>query len=140
LPHSRVLRLRRFLPKPNHLPTPPSSRAETARSRALCPQPPGAPREELIAQIQPIKDSPTSPRGWVRYGLIKLSICAIIALPICAADWPQYRGQQRNGHSAETGLLREWPQEGPKLLWQVKGSPGVLVTLVSNGCVFSPSV
>jgi len=61
----------------------------------------------------------TSPSGWVRYGLIKLSICAIIALPICAAYWPQYRGQQRNGHSAETGLLREWHQEGPKLLWQV---------------------
>jgi len=67
----------------------------------------------------PLFSGSTTPRGWVRYGLIKLSICSIIALPICAADWPQYRGQQRNGHSAETGLLREWPQEGPKLLWQV---------------------
>src|SRR6266851_2135582 len=47
-----------------------------------------------------------------------LLLCWTIALPICAADWPQWRGPQRNGHSLETGLLREWPQDGPKLLWQ----------------------
>jgi outer membrane protein assembly factor BamB len=38
-----------------------------------------------------------------------------------AADWPQWRGVQRNGISSETGLLQEWPKEGPKLLWQVTG-------------------
>ena len=37
-----------------------------------------------------------------------------------AADWPQWRGPQRDGISQETGLLKEWPKEGPKLLWQVK--------------------
>jgi outer membrane protein assembly factor BamB len=34
-------------------------------------------------------------------------------------DWPQWRGPQRNGISQETGLLKQWPAEGPKLLWQV---------------------
>ncbi len=37
-----------------------------------------------------------------------------------ANDWPQWRGLQRDGISAETGLLKTWPKEGPKLLWQVK--------------------
>jgi len=37
-----------------------------------------------------------------------------------AADWPQWRGPERNGVSKETGLLQEWPAGGPKLLWQVK--------------------
>ncbi len=37
-----------------------------------------------------------------------------------AASWPQWRGPQRNGVSEETGLLTEWPSEGPKLLWQRK--------------------
>ena len=37
-----------------------------------------------------------------------------------AADWAQWRGPQRNGLSQETGLRKEWPAEGPKLLWQVK--------------------
>jgi outer membrane protein assembly factor BamB len=39
-----------------------------------------------------------------------------------AADWPQWRGPQRNGISQEKGLLQEWPQEGPKLVWQVQDS------------------
>ncbi len=42
------------------------------------------------------------------------------ALSAMASDWPQWRGPQRNGLSQETGLLKEWPKEGPKLLWQVK--------------------
>jgi outer membrane protein assembly factor BamB len=37
----------------------------------------------------------------------------------CADDWPQWRGPQRNGISRETGLLKEWPKEGPRLVWQV---------------------
>ncbi len=36
------------------------------------------------------------------------------------ADWPQWRGPQRDGVSQETGLLQEWPEAGPKLLWQAK--------------------
>src|SRR5688572_16898291 len=36
---------------------------------------------------------------------------------IQADDWPQYKGPSRNDISAETGLLNEWPNEGPKLLW-----------------------
>ena len=34
-------------------------------------------------------------------------------------DWPQWRGPERNGISKERGLLKQWPAEGPKLLWQV---------------------
>src|SRR5262245_50193472 len=36
-----------------------------------------------------------------------------------AFDWPQWRGPERNGISQERGLLKQWPPEGPKLLWQV---------------------
>jgi outer membrane protein assembly factor BamB len=44
----------------------------------------------------------------------------LIALGVTAAtgaDWPQYRGPQRDGVSRETGLLQEWPKDGPWLLW-----------------------
>lgn len=40
-----------------------------------------------------------------------------IAFPALAADWPQYRGPNRNDVSPETGLLQSWPKEGPPLLW-----------------------
>lgn len=47
-------------------------------------------------------------------------LLTLVAPSLGAADWPQWRGPQRDGHSRETGLLREWPKDGPKLLWQVK--------------------
>jgi outer membrane protein assembly factor BamB len=36
-----------------------------------------------------------------------------------ARDWPQWRGPERNGISKDTGLLKQWPAGGPRLLWQV---------------------
>ena len=33
-------------------------------------------------------------------------------------DWPQWRGPLRDGVSRETGLLKSWPQGGPKLAWK----------------------
>lgn len=43
--------------------------------------------------------------------------CALAGLQ--AADWPQWRGPNRDGISQEKGLLKDWPQEGPKLLWKL---------------------
>src|SRR3954465_7772924 len=54
-----------------------------------------------------------------RWLLVVVSLGAF-ALAAGAADWPQWRGPQRNGISAEKGLLKAWPKEGPKLFWQRK--------------------
>ncbi|MBM4030761.1 MAG: PQQ-like beta-propeller repeat protein [Planctomycetes bacterium] len=35
--------------------------------------------------------------------------------------WPQWRGARRDGISDEKGLLQEWPEGGPKMLWSVSG-------------------
>jgi len=54
--------------------------------------------------------------------LVVLSLVASIAqaqVPSGPGDWPQWRGPARNGLSTEKGLLREWPAEGPKKLWQI---------------------
>ena len=37
------------------------------------------------------------------------------------ADWPQWRGPNRDGISTETGLLAQWPSGGPKVVWSQKG-------------------
>jgi outer membrane protein assembly factor BamB len=34
-----------------------------------------------------------------------------------ADDWPQWQGPDRTNVSKETGLLKKWPKEGPKLVW-----------------------
>ncbi len=35
--------------------------------------------------------------------------------------WPQWRGPDRTGVSGETGLLAEWPEGGPRVLWSSSG-------------------
>jgi len=39
-------------------------------------------------------------------------------------DWSRWRGPNGDGISYETGLLSEWPAEGPPLVWRVKGLGG----------------
>ncbi len=34
------------------------------------------------------------------------------------ADWPQWRGPNRDGYAAEQSLLQQWPAGGPKLKWK----------------------
>jgi len=36
--------------------------------------------------------------------------------------WPSFRGVGRTATSPDTGLLTKWPEEGPKLLWEVTGA------------------
>ena len=52
-------------------------------------------------------------------GLAVVSISSSTHLTVKAGDWPQWRGPERLGTSKETGLLKQWPAGGPKLLWQV---------------------
>jgi hypothetical protein len=53
----------------------------------------------------------------MRLPFLGMIVCAVVVIPAEAADWPQWRGPNRDGISTETGLLKTWPKEGPKLLW-----------------------
>ncbi|MCF7676480.1 MAG: PQQ-like beta-propeller repeat protein, partial [Akkermansiaceae bacterium] len=48
--------------------------------------------------------------------------------PARAADWPQWRGIHRDGKSPETGLLKTWPEGGPKLVWTARNLGGGYTT------------
>ncbi len=48
----------------------------------------------------------------------------VLAVPASAADWPQFRGPNRDNVSRDTGLLKSWPKDGPPLDWQAKGLGG----------------
>jgi outer membrane protein assembly factor BamB len=45
----------------------------------------------------------------------------ILAHSALAADWPQWRGPNRDGISSETGLLASWPSGGPTVVWKISG-------------------
>ena len=68
-----------------------------------------------------------------------LLVTLLLTCNLCFADdWPQFRGPHRDGKSAETGLLKEWPQDGPGLLWSVEGlGIGFSSVAVANGFVYT---
>jgi outer membrane protein assembly factor BamB len=55
-----------------------------------------------------------------------------------AADWPGWRGPNRDAQSAETGLLQEWPAGGPPLAWRAQGiGTGLSSVAVVGGRIYT---
>ena len=53
-------------------------------------------------------------------------------------DWPGWRGPNRDGKSPDTGLLKQWPAGGPKLLWEVNDiGKGFSTVAVTGGTVYT---
>lgn len=53
-------------------------------------------------------------------------------------NWPQWRGPNRDGISKETGLLKQWPAEGPPLVWKaVAVGRGYSSMALANGRLFT---
>ena len=59
-----------------------------------------------------------------RIATIVLLLASGTSTTVAADDWPQWRGPNRDGKSASTGLLSTWPEGGPQLAWQADGLGG----------------
>ncbi len=59
-------------------------------------------------------------RNLAHVAATSLALLAVAALGGLSqgASWAQWRGPERDGISAEKGLLKTWPSEGPKLVWR----------------------
>ena len=65
-------------------------------------------------------------------------LALIITRVALSADWPQWRGPQRDGISSETGLMASWPAGGPPLVWKTKGlGEGYSAMAISSGRLFT---
>ena len=74
----------------------------------------------------------------MNWTITRIVIGFAMAWVLAAADWPQWRGPLRDGISAETGLLAEWPADGPPLAWRANGLGGGFASVaVSNGRVYT---
>lgn len=72
--------------------------------------------------------------------LAAVSVCSFLltGAEARAADWPGFLGPNRDGCSTETGLLKQWPQEGPALKWKNEAvGPGWSSVAVASGCVYT---
>ena len=77
---------------------------------------------------------------------MRVLLLAIVAL-LClvgqvmaqaTASWPQWRGPNRDGISKETGLLKQWPADGPPLVWKATGAGGGYSSFsISNGKLYT---
>src|SRR5687767_7305842 len=69
---------------------------------------------------------------------LTLTLACFVGLNTFAADWPQWRGPKRDGHSPETGLLQQWPANGPALAWKTNGvGAGYSAVSVANSRIFT---
>lgn len=53
--------------------------------------------------------------------LILIACTFLFSAAVQADDVHQWRGLHRNGIYHETGLLKSWPSNGPKMIWSTKG-------------------
>jgi len=53
--------------------------------------------------------------------------------PASAEDWPQWRGPRQDGISQETGLLKEWPEDGPPVVWRRRLGGGYSCISIADG-------
>jgi len=76
-----------------------------------------------------------------RHGTAALALVTVFltgAAMAAVPDWPQFRGPQRDGRSGETGLLKQWPDGGPKLLWKIEGvGKGYSTVSIAGGRIFT---
>ena len=70
--------------------------------------------------------------------IVCCTLLSLMAGPVSAEDWSQWRGPNRNGISNETDLLEEWPTDGPPLTWTAKGlGIGYSSVAIANGHIYT---
>jgi len=68
--------------------------------------------------------------------IVSSILAAVYAGSVAAADWPQWRGPDRDGISKEKGILADWSTP-PKKLWQITTSgSGYGAPSVAGGVIY----
>ena len=67
-----------------------------------------------------------------RVGVLLLLAVASIS----GADWPQFRGANRDNIATETGLYRSWPKGGPRVLWKTPVCEGYAGAAIKAGILY----
>ncbi len=69
--------------------------------------------------------------------VLMCSVASLLAVVAEGADCPRFRGPAGDGIFPETGLLKQWPESGPKLVWSAQGlGKGYSSATVANGTVY----
>ncbi len=74
--------------------------------------------------------------------LAVLAVCFSGSLLAAEPAWPAFHGPKADNISTDTGLLKTWPEGGPKLLWRAEDIgntefPGYSGVVIADGRVFT---
>jgi hypothetical protein len=69
--------------------------------------------------------------------LIVSCVAAAWATEVVGADWPCWRGPNRNGVSSETGWSWRWETNGPPVRWRAAVGKGFSSFAVGNGRAYT---
>ncbi len=68
---------------------------------------------------------------------VPLAMLLLTTAQLHSGDWPQWRGLDRSNASRETRLLKQWPTNGPPLVWRATGiGLGIQSVSIAGGRVF----
>ncbi len=91
-----------------------------------------------------IKPTTIRPEPAVRGGCLAVALLcctgAAVAEPGAesgAREWSQYLGPERNAIADDTGLVRSWPAEGPKVLWRKELGEGFSGVTVAGDLLYT---
>jgi outer membrane protein assembly factor BamB len=68
--------------------------------------------------------------------LLIATFSLLVSLPAAAADWPQWRGPNRDGHAIGAKLPAKWPAEAPAAKWTAPVGEGYGGAAAAAGKVF----
>jgi outer membrane protein assembly factor BamB len=73
----------------------------------------------------------------MRRTALAVFVILVLCLPAAGADWPQWRGPNRDATSAEQHLLQQWPAGGPRQEWTIEGiGQGFSAPTIAAGRIF----
>jgi outer membrane protein assembly factor BamB len=76
--------------------------------------------------VRPPRNSP---------GLLLLCLLSL-AMGLRAADWPQWRGPNRDGTTPDTDWPHEWPGGEPRVAWKTELGAGLSTVVVADGLAY----
>src|SRR5688572_760658 len=81
-------------------------------------------------------DADMNVRRWLVIAVAVLALTGVVSTqgpPADPTEWFQWRGPNRDGISAETGLLQDWPKTGPPQVWRATGAGEGYSSFSSSG-------
>ncbi len=84
----------------------------------------------------------------MRKSLLLTSLCLTVVMlsltamgadaPASKNDWPSWRGPKRDAISTEKGLLTEWPEKGPEVVWTAENlGKGFSSIAIADGRIYT---